>query len=229
MRYRRRQDAVWESHSTLHYERASLCKQEKSYVHNASAAFQRSPSPGVRQSKLHITSKPPCIVVLLRTVNMTTENTQTTMPNPTDLLSAQYAPIQTSILNYLDPSSIAMLAQTCKALDLLPLLYRMSYDISKYIECFFSDSLAFRSLQARSDGILVGELVFQFLTRQLRDPTLLDIVVDESGYKMMNDYIEQQGYAVTFSTQCVTNFAKSGPGVTPQRRVRVVNNHKIPR
>lgn len=75
--------------------------------------------------------------------NMATQNTPTTMTTLIDLLSDNYAPIQTNILNHLGSHSIAKLARTCKVLDLRPLLSRTSYDVNKYLKCFFLDLLAF--------------------------------------------------------------------------------------
>lgn len=107
-------------------------------------------------------------------------------------------------------------------LDLRPLLSRTGYDVNKYLKCFFSDPLAFRSEQAKSGGIHCGEFVSHFLARQRRDPPTLVINVEDFGYKMLNVYIEQDGFVAKHADKSMTTFAKSGPG--GDRSIRVINS-----
>lgn len=74
-----------------------------------------------------------------------------------DLLSNRFAPIQHTLMGFLDAYAEVKLRRVCKALSSSSLGYRnWDYVLGK----FFSDAKDFRSRQAEWNGIIMGNVVF---------------------------------------------------------------------
>ena len=111
-----------------------------------------------------------------------------------DLLSNRFAPIQHTLMGFLDAYAEVKLRRVCKALSSSSLGYRnWDYVLGK----FFSDAKDFRSRQAEWNGIIMGNVVLDFFARTenflLNDPLLI-LAIPEDQLDYAASYVEDQGY-----------------------------------
>jgi hypothetical protein len=111
-----------------------------------------------------------------------------------DLLSSRYAPVQENLLKMLSPREEARLNCVSKDLRKGVMAFRNWDNI---LEKFFSDAKAFRSFQAKVNGILTGDIVIDFFARTkhfiLDDPVLI-FIVDQDDMEAAREFLENDGF-----------------------------------
>jgi hypothetical protein len=112
-----------------------------------------------------------------------------------DLLSANYAPIQSSILSNLGAGDVTALTRTYKSFaDLWPTLRATDYNINLRLRKLFKDPRQFRLVQGRCNALIIAGSAQWFLAR-CRD-TLSGLVITvalEDKWTLVT-YLESEGY-----------------------------------
>lgn len=113
-----------------------------------------------------------------------------------DLLSNNYAPIQTTILPYLSVADVINLTLTCKGFgQLQPTLMATAYNINCLLGKFFDDPLKFRSLQGRYEDIVAGDVIQGWFHRSTAPSShTLEIYVDMKHCCTFMKYFTSNGY-----------------------------------
>jgi hypothetical protein len=111
-----------------------------------------------------------------------------------DLLSSRYTPVQKSLLKMLDTRDEARLK--CVSKDLRKTIMALR-DWNGILERFFSDVKAFRSSQAKVNGILIGDMVIDFFARTkhfLLNDAVLIFIVNQDDRNAAREFLENDGF-----------------------------------
>lgn len=101
------------------------------------------------------------------------------------------------MLPYLDSADVAALTRTCKGFaQLQPLLQATAYNASRFLGQYFSDPLAFRSIQGKCGALVSGRGVRTFLQRSAHFSSYLQIFVAASQSGPMLEFLKKDGYVV---------------------------------
>jgi hypothetical protein len=85
-------------------------------------------------------------------------------------------PVFDVIFRQLSPASLIRSGRTCRvARDAVSNFYGRAFNINRHLSRFFSDPLAFRSLQARTGTLISGSNALQFLDRTFYPDSDLDL------------------------------------------------------
>jgi len=111
-----------------------------------------------------------------------------------DIMSNRFAPIQEALFKVLGPKDEARLSQVSRELSMTSKRFR---DWDGFLANFFSDPKAFRSLQAKSNTIVTGDVVLDFFARTKKflhtDPLLVLIIPYGFGANI-DEFLENDGY-----------------------------------
>jgi len=114
-----------------------------------------------------------------------------------DLLTSHYAPVQRMMLPCLDIVDVAALMRTCKGFaQLQPLLQATVYNASRFFGQYFSDPIAFRSIQGQCGALVSGRGVRTFLQRSAHFSPYLQIFVAASRSRPILEFLKKDGYVV---------------------------------
>jgi hypothetical protein len=134
------------------------------------------------------------------------ERASTTLAN---LLSDRYAPVQETLFGMLDVRDEAHLKGVSKEFRSSIMTWRNWDNI---LEKFFSDAKAFRSFQARCDGILAGNVVLDFFARTKKfiyDDPLLIFMVGQDDMEDASTFLRTEGYdRLSFHSDTYEKYAK---------------------
>ena len=116
----------------------------------------------------------------------------------TDLLNRDSCyPIYVKIVDSLPIRDIIALTRTCKSFskiyqDTLP----QQWNINQHLKRWMKDPHSFRSLMARHNALIVGDLALQFFDKAKYPDAVLDIYVDKgASASAFHDYlVEHEGY-----------------------------------
>ncbi|TCD68624.1 hypothetical protein EIP91_010279 [Steccherinum ochraceum] len=99
------------------------------------------------------------------------------------------------IFRYLSPLELLRLCRTCRlARTLIQAFMKRTFNINRFLERYFADPVAFRSLQARTGTLVSGSSALQFLARLFYPESDLDLYVQSACDKEVMDWLLQEGY-----------------------------------
>ncbi|EIW78038.1 hypothetical protein CONPUDRAFT_168000 [Coniophora puteana RWD-64-598 SS2] len=106
------------------------------------------------------------------------------------------APIYETILSELSPRQLIRTSWACQtAHDAVQAFIHHEYDVNRHLSRYFSDPLAFRSLQARTGTLISGSNALQFLDRSLYPEADLDVYTHSGHTLEVLDWLtEKAGY-----------------------------------
>ena len=109
------------------------------------------------------------------------------------------APIYDLIFACLLPCSLIRLALTCRAAYLAVAEFKTrAFDINHHFSRYFSDPIAFRSLQARTNTLVSGSNALQFLDRTFYPESDLDLYTHPGhSFEVAQFLVEAEGYDYT--------------------------------
>jgi len=122
------------------------------------------------------------------------------MVSVVDLLSIQYAPIQTAMMVYLEVRDVMALSRTCVGLKpLWPMMLSKGYRINELLRFFVTDPNEFRSTQRQCDALVSGDFARRFITRSSMPCRFSKIYihVDKKNAHILKAYLQLEGYQVT--------------------------------
>jgi hypothetical protein len=111
-----------------------------------------------------------------------------------DLLSSRYTPVQEILLKMLGTRDEARLK--CVSKDIYKNIM-VPRDWNNILEKFFSDAKAFRSFQAKINGILTGDIVIGFFAQTkhfLFDDPVLIFIVNQDDMNGAREFLENDGF-----------------------------------
>ncbi|KAJ4351906.1 uncharacterized protein N0V89_007250 [Didymosphaeria variabile] len=115
--------------------------------------------------------------------------------NLLQLLGSRHATIQEEILRNLGPFEIIALSRTHKDFhDMRSALRNTNYNINARLGHLFDDTVAFRMLLARWQGIISGSFVEEFLNRSGLVPTNLDLRLPPHSHAQTYALLLGEGY-----------------------------------
>jgi hypothetical protein len=105
-------------------------------------------------------------------------------------------PIFDIIFSFLSPRSLIRIGRTCRlAKTSVSLFYARAFNINRHLSHFFTNPIAFRSLQARTATLISGSNAVQFLDRSFYPESDLDLYVHPGHSKEVGMWlIEREGY-----------------------------------
>lgn len=105
-------------------------------------------------------------------------------------------PIYDVILSCLSPRSLVWLALTCRAAYLAVADFKSrAYNVNRHFSRYFTDPIAFRSLQAKTNTLVSGSDALQFLDRTFYPESDLDIYTHPGhSFEVAQFLVEAQGY-----------------------------------
>ncbi|TFK42069.1 hypothetical protein BDQ12DRAFT_598841 [Crucibulum laeve] len=105
------------------------------------------------------------------------------------------SPVYTAVFSYLSSPDLIRSGRTCRT------LYRASsdfcsraYNIYRHLSWFFTDPLAFRSLQAQTGTLISGSNALQFLDRTFYSESDLDLFTFHDATPEVANYLQREGY-----------------------------------
>jgi len=118
-------------------------------------------------------------------------------------------PIYNRIFSRLSPASLIRVRRTCHVVhDAVSDFLSRAYNINRHLSHFFSDALAFRSLQARTATLISGSNALQFLDRTFYRDADLDLYVVHSNANEVGRWlIQNQEYIFAPNSVQVPDFA----------------------
>jgi hypothetical protein len=112
-----------------------------------------------------------------------------------DLLSTRFAPIQERLLPLLGVVEIVALTKTSKKFaDMNEALRTKEYSINLKLKRWFSDPVAFRSVQAQCDALIIGDFARQFFPRLTALTNSLTLSLGDP-YMSIVKFLTADGYA----------------------------------
>src|SRR6267154_5799936 len=118
-------------------------------------------------------------------------------PWPAGLLEQVFlrAPIYDLVFCHLSPRTLVWLSRTCRAAHLaVTCFFRRAYNINRHLSRYFSDPLAFRSIQARTGLVISGSNALQFLDRTLYPESDIDLYAHPGHVYELLGWLESVGY-----------------------------------
>lgn len=113
--------------------------------------------------------------------------------------------------NYLDIADIRNMQMVCKqAAGLYADLRKNKWNINTQLQPFFKDPVAFRSLQARTNALIISEFTAGFFrrtnTRDGASPGYIHIAdsAADSSHHHISNYLETEGYQKVSSLDSVS-------------------------
>ena len=123
-------------------------------------------------------------------------------------------PVQSAILNYLDPADLVRIAKTSKNLwEAFHRFSRRAYNIDKSLLPFVSNPDSFRQMQSDTGAIISGSFALQFLTREVWPDTGLDVFVCREHREIVGRWLLGNGFSYKPATKMIGNVV-----VTQQHR-----------
>ena len=106
------------------------------------------------------------------------------------------APIYDNVFACLSPVSLVRLALTCRAAYLAVANFRSrAFNINRHFSWYFTDPIAFRSLQARTNTLVSGSNALQFFDRSFYPEADLDLYTHPGhSLEVAQFLVEAQGY-----------------------------------
>jgi hypothetical protein len=112
-----------------------------------------------------------------------------------DLLNANYAPIQSSILSNLNADDVTALTRTYKSFaDLWPTLRATDYNINLRLRKLFKDPRQFRSVQGQCNALIIGNESRWLMSRSRPTFSNLAITVAREDKWALVTYLLSEGY-----------------------------------
>jgi hypothetical protein len=112
-----------------------------------------------------------------------------------DLLNANYAPIQSSILSNLNAGDVAALTRTYKSFaDLWPTLRATDYNINLRLRKLFKDPRQFRSVQGQCNALIIGNESRWLMSRSRPTFSNLAITLACEDKWVLVTYLLSEGY-----------------------------------
>lgn len=105
-------------------------------------------------------------------------------------------PVFDVIFRELSPASLIRTGRTCRvARDAVSNFHSRAFNINRHLSRFFSDPIAFRSLQARTGSLISGSSALQFLDRTFYPDSDLDIYVHSGPWALeVGQWLQSEGY-----------------------------------
>lgn len=106
------------------------------------------------------------------------------------------APIYDILLSCLSPRSLVWLALTCRATYFAVADFKTrAFNVNRHFSRYFTDPIAFRSLQAKTNTLVSGSDVLQFLDRTFYPDSDLDVYTHPGhSFEVAQFLVEAQGY-----------------------------------
>lgn len=106
------------------------------------------------------------------------------------------APIYDVLFSCLSPLSLTRLAMTCRAAYLAVAKFkRRAYNINRHFSRYFTNPIAFRSLQAKTNTLVSGSNALQFLDRTFYPEADLDLYTHpRHSFEVAQFLVEIEGY-----------------------------------
>ncbi|KAG9314972.1 hypothetical protein JVU11DRAFT_4081 [Chiua virens] len=106
------------------------------------------------------------------------------------------APIYDSIFSRISLYALVQLALTCRVTHLAVAEYKTrAFSINRHLSRYFSDPIAFRSLQAKTNTLISGSNALQFLDRSFYPESDLDLYTHPGhSFEVAQFLVETEGY-----------------------------------
>ena len=106
------------------------------------------------------------------------------------------APVYDILFACLSPRSLVQLALTCRAAYLAVAEFKArAFNVNRHFSRYFTDPIAFRSLQARTNTLVSGSNALQFLDRTFYPEADLDLYTHPGhSFEVAQFLVEAQGY-----------------------------------
>jgi hypothetical protein len=106
------------------------------------------------------------------------------------------APVYDVVFACLSPRSLVRLALTCRAAYLAAAEFKArAFNVNRHFSRYFTDPIAFRSLQARTNTLVSGSNALQFLDRTFYPEADLDLYTHPGhSFEVAQFLVEAQGY-----------------------------------
>ena len=106
------------------------------------------------------------------------------------------APVYDIIFAFLSPRSLVQLALTCRATYLAVAGFKArAFNVNRHLSRYFTDPIAFRSLQARTNTLISGSNALQFFDRTFYPEADLDLYTHPGhSFEVAQFLVEAQGY-----------------------------------
>jgi len=103
--------------------------------------------------------------------------------------------IQETLFLHLTPLEFLRFARTCRLVHSIVNSYiKRSFNINRFLTRFFSDPVAFRSLQARTGTLISGSSALQFFDRTFYPESDLDLYVPKQSDRKVISWLTLNGY-----------------------------------
>ncbi|KIJ41624.1 hypothetical protein M422DRAFT_255242 [Sphaerobolus stellatus SS14] len=134
-------------------------------------------------------------------------------------------PIEDSFLRYLNPVQTYQFSLINKAAYRAAQEYRSYvYDINRLLRHFFSDPIAFRTLQAQTGTIISGSMAVQFFSGTIWTNSDLDLYVPPDSVTTVSKWMEAQSYVIL--PQRPTKGAADNTNIDPEGDPSLEYKHK---
>ncbi|KIJ33308.1 hypothetical protein M422DRAFT_183470 [Sphaerobolus stellatus SS14] len=106
-------------------------------------------------------------------------------------------PIEDSFLRYMSPVQIYQFSLISRAAYHATQEYwSYVYDVNRILRRFFSDPIAFRSLQARTGTLISGSVAVQFFARTIWTDSDLDLYVPPESVTAVSKWLQKNSYSL---------------------------------
>ncbi|THH31081.1 hypothetical protein EUX98_g3103 [Antrodiella citrinella] len=103
--------------------------------------------------------------------------------------------IQETLFLYLDPVEFLRLARTCHLVHaIVDSFVKRTFNINRSLSRYFTDPVAFRSLQAHTGTLMSGSFALQFFDRSFYPESDLDLYVPQDFDRELMLWLLSQGY-----------------------------------
>lgn len=109
------------------------------------------------------------------------------------------APVYDPVFARLSPRTLVRLALTCRAAYLAAAEFKSrAFNVNRHFSRYFTDPIAFRSLQAKTNTLVSGSNALQFLDRTFYPEADLDLYTHPGHSSEVAQFlVEAQGYVYT--------------------------------